>query len=82
LGIILGKGFTGSGYLGKFTSLQASTQASQPIHLLISIRVAKCECPLSLDAADGRLVAAKVPTAARPPFKKDLRDSLVVISIP
>ena len=54
LGYILGNGFLGSGNFAWLTSLQASTQASHPMHFVISMRVASSSLEAPRTAA-GRL---------------------------
>jgi hypothetical protein len=83
LGYILGKGFSGSGYLKSLTSRQASTQASHPTHLRMSIRVASSRPLLDLaDAGSGTCEAQVAQAAASEPFKKDLLDSSIGMTTP
>jgi hypothetical protein len=76
----LGKGFWGFGYLWALVSWQASTQAPQPMHLLMSNKVASCvfSSGRAAAAAPGKLPAA-TPAAAAIPL---LRNVLLEMSCP
>ena len=66
--------FGGWEYLSALVSLQASTHSPQPMHLLMSSKVASCVsfCGAAAAAAPGILPAARPAAAAIPPLKNVL----------
>ena len=83
VGYILGKGLSGFGNLAEFASLHVYTHSSQPIHLLMSINVARAPCfgeaaSVALAMPDD---AATVPAAASEDLINSLLENLVVIVV-